>query len=179
MIIRKKMCNPKKYLNKLGILLFVAFSGLAFSGCYSFIGGSLPPHLKTLSLPLSADNSGIGNPQFREYLSQRLNEKFRRDNSLNLADGLDGDCQLTTAISTINDQVQAIANGQLERDRNIRVTVEAVFFDTVKNKEIWKKSFSNTWTYSVDQANTARDAAITTALERVSDDIFLAVVSGW
>ena len=54
------------------IVLFLA----ALQGCYSFKGSSLPPHLKTIAIPVFEDRSGAGIAQFRGDLTGRLANKI-------------------------------------------------------------------------------------------------------
>ncbi|MBS1538713.1 MAG: hypothetical protein JST20_13315 [Bacteroidetes bacterium] len=148
------------------------------SGCYSFTGGTIPPHLKTITILSVTDNSGLGNPRYREILTQQLIEKFRNDNSFSIAER-NGDAQLTTVISTITDATVAVGSGEIERERKAVITVEADYFDTVKKKSIWKRTFSTYQIYTVAEGQTGRDSAVESALKLMSNDLLTAVVSGW
>jgi hypothetical protein len=148
------------------------------SGCYSFTGGTIPSHLKTITILSVTDNSGLGNPRYREILTQQLIEKFRNDNSFTFAER-NGDAQLTTVISSITDATVAVGAGEIERERKAVVTVEADYFDSVKKKSIWKRSFSTYQIYAVAEGQTGRDAGIEIALKQMSNDLLTAVVSGW
>jgi len=58
-----------------------------FGGCtYSFKGGSVPPHLKTIAIPIMEDQSGYGDPALRDLFTQKLVERFTNDNTLQLTD---------------------------------------------------------------------------------------------
>jgi hypothetical protein len=152
------------------------------SGCYSFTGGSIPEHLKTLYIANVEDNSGYGNPLYRDFLAQQLFDIFRDDNSFSITE-TDGDARLQITIAAIKDQTIGIeagsSSGELESERKIVVSCEADYYDAVKKKSIWKKSFSNYGTYNVANSSTERDAAVQGALKQTADDILLAVVSGW
>lgn len=148
------------------------------SGCYSFTGGTIPPHLKTITILSVTDNSGLGNPRYREILTQQLIEKFRNDNSFTLAER-NGDAQLTAVITSITDATVAVGSGEIERERKTVVTVEADYFDSVKKKSIWKKPFSTYQIYIVAEGQSGRDAAVESALKLMSNDLLTAVVSGW
>lgn len=173
----------KKISSKINFLLIIilvicTFILVFFEGCYSFTGGSVPEHLKTIYVAPVNDNSGIGNPTFRELLNQNLIDKFRNDNSLQLVDS-EGDAKLYVSIRSITDELSAVKQGELEKERKVTVACEAEYYDATKKITIWKKNFSNYNVYFVDNTQTARDNAIKTALEQTSDDILLAVVSGW
>lgn len=149
-------------------------------GCYSFTGGSIPEHLKTLYIVSVSDNSGYGNPMYRETLFQKLVTKFQKDNSLLLVDR-GGDARLSVSIKSIRDEMQTIRPGEVESEseRKITVACEAEYYDAVKKKSIWKRTFSIFEVYDLGNAMVERDRAINNALEQTTDDILLAVVSGW
>lgn len=149
-----------------------------FKGCYSFTGGSIPEHLKTLYIVSVSDNSGYGNPLYRESLYQKLVTKFQKDNSLKLVDR-GGDARLSVSIKSIRDEMQTIRPGEVESERKITVSCEAEYYDAVKKKSIWKKTFSIFEVYDLGNAMIEKDRAINSALEQTTDDILLAVVSGW
>ncbi|MBI3257884.1 MAG: hypothetical protein HYZ54_00130 [Ignavibacteriae bacterium] len=159
-------------------VICILLTAQVLSGCYSFTGGTIPPHLKTITVLQVTDNSGIGNPRYREILTQQLIEKFRNDNSFEFAER-NGDAQLTTTIISITDATVAVGAGELERERKAVVTVEAEYFDFVKKKNIWKKSFSTNQIYAVSEGQSGRDAAVESALKLMSNDLLTAVVSGW
>ncbi len=159
-------------------LLSCTFISMFFLGCYSFTGGTIPEHLKTLYISSVSDNSGYGNPVYRETLFQKLVEKFQKDNSLKLVDR-GGDARLSVSIKSIRDDMQTVRPGEVESERKITVACDAEYYDAVKKKIIWTKSFSNFEVYNLNNAMVERDRAINVALEQATDDILLAVVSGW
>ncbi len=160
------------------ICLFCISIVCSLTGCYSFTGGSIPDHLKTIYIAAVSDNSGYGNPKYRENFYLKLIEKFQNDNSLQLVER-NGDARLTVTIKNIKEEIQTVTQNQLERERKVVITCEAEYFDVVKKRIIWKKTFSNFEIYDVANAFIDKDRAINDALEQTSDDILLAVVSGW
>jgi outer membrane lipopolysaccharide assembly protein LptE/RlpB len=172
------MMNNYSYFSNrvLTILSLICIS--LFAGCYSFTGGSVPDHLKTISLTAVQDNSGFGNPRFRDVLTRRLLDKFRNDNTLVLVESK-GDAQLQSTIIRIDDDVVSVSPGEVERERRITVSVEAEYTDYVKRKQVWKRTFSNFQVYLISQGQQAREEAVIAALQQIGEDILLAVVSGW
>jgi outer membrane lipopolysaccharide assembly protein LptE/RlpB len=172
------MMNNYSYFSNrvLTILSLICIS--LFAGCYSFTGGSVPDHLKTISLTAVQDNSGFGNPRFRDVLTRRLLDKFRNDNTLVLVES-NGDAQLQSTIIRIVDEVVSVSPGEVERERRITVSVEAEYTDYVKRKQVWKRTFSNFQVYLISQGQQAREDAVIAALQQIGEDILLAVVSGW
>lgn len=148
------------------------------SACYSFTGGSIPSHLKTLKIESVTDRSGFGNPEYKVDLETELLAKFRKDNSFEISDDL-GDAKLVVAISSINEVTQTISAGELETEKKITVTTDVEYYDNVNQKQIWKKTFSNYALFDVNNALTARNEAIKAIIPQIAEDIMLAVVSGW
>jgi Lipopolysaccharide-assembly len=151
---------------------------LLISGCYSFTGGSLPPHLKTLAIPLADDTSGFGQAQLRETLTQQLIQNFRRDNAYTLVQDR-SDAVLTVAITNIAEATATVQQGEVERDKQVVVSTNVVYEDRVKQKIIWQKPMSSTITYDIASGLQGRDAALQRALQQLANDILLSVVSGW
>jgi hypothetical protein len=161
----------------LRIYIYAALLTL-FSGCYSFDGGSIPEHLNSLQILNVVDNSGYGNPLFREEMQNYLVEKFITDGSLSVTEN-NGDARLTVTISGIADQSIALNDGELETERKIVVTSNAEYYDAVERDQIFKRSFSNEQIYALSNPIANRNEAVLRALDQISDDIRLAVVSGW
>jgi curli biogenesis system outer membrane secretion channel CsgG len=151
---------------------------MQLSGCYSFTGGSVPEHLKTMQIVAVGDKSGYGNPTYKDMLSLLLVNKFKNDNSFILVDR-NGNARLKTEIASIRDEISVVNPGELEKERKMTITCEVKYYDAVKKKLIWKKSFTNYGIYDINNVVEGRKAAVKTALNKISDDILLAVVSGW
>ncbi|MCU0424837.1 MAG: LPS assembly lipoprotein LptE [Candidatus Kapabacteria bacterium] len=161
-----------------GVALGVTVGFSALTGCYSFTGGSIPPHLKTLSIPIAEDNSVGGSAQMRENLTQLIVQAFRRENAFTLVQDR-ADAVLEVTITGLTENLATVATGELERDKQIMVNVSVVYQDRVKQKQIWVKQFAPPQTFSVASGLQGRDAAIERALRQIANDILLAVVSGW
>lgn len=151
---------------------------LMAGGCYSFTGGSVPAHLKTLYIANVTDKSGIGNPAYRDAFMENLIRNFQRDGSLNLTE-TQGDARLSASITRISEQPVVVNPGELETERKVTVDVSCEYYDAVKKKQIFEKTFSQEGLYQVADQQQGRDEAVQSALTKISDDILLAVVSGW
>jgi hypothetical protein len=137
----------------------------------------VPDHLKTVSIATVVDNSGFGDASFRDFATVTLVNRFRSDNSFQLVDE-EGDARLTPILLRIQDRVQNV-QGNFEGERRVVVTVDVEYFDAVKQRVVWKRSFENFDVYNAAIAAEDRPRAVRTALSRIVDDILLAVVSDW
>ncbi|MCX7929436.1 MAG: LPS assembly lipoprotein LptE [Chlorobi bacterium] len=153
-------------------------AALVWTGCYSLVGGSVPPHLKTIAIATVADRTSFGQPVWREVATQLLIERFRNDNTLQLVDR-SGDAELRAALTTIAEEPVTLRAGEVERERKIRVAMEVEYYDAVKSRTIWRRTFTSEQFFLIAQAAIARDQAIRTALEQIASDVLLAVISDW
>ncbi len=160
------------------VLLICMFVISTFNGCYSFTGASKAKHLNTLRIEPVVDISGYGSPKVKDNMILFLIDKFRNDNTYNIVDK-EGDASLRVQINSINDETMVVNPGELEKERKLTVRCEVEFLDNIMKKTIWKKSFSNFSVYDVQKALTSREEALFDALSRTSEDILIAVVSGW
>ena len=153
---------------------------LGFTGCfYSFRGTSVPPHMKTIAIPVFYDQSGLGQAGLRDKFTRDLIQLFVSDNTLQVTDRNSADALLEGSISTIQDQAAAFASGEEVRKRRITVTVHVAFHDLQIRKKVWEKDISNWGEYDSGGGLSQREIGIDDALKKVSEDILIATVSGW
>ena len=162
------------------LILLVVLGVLSASlmSCYSFRGGSVPDHLSTISIASVTDVSGFGDASLREYCTETILQRFRSDNTLQLVDN-DGDARLTPVLVRIQDRILNVQSDDLENQRQMVLAVEVEYTDAVKNRVVWKRTFENFDAYDVDNATEDRSRAARAALDRIIDDVLLAVVSDW
>jgi outer membrane lipopolysaccharide assembly protein LptE/RlpB len=163
--------------NKL-FLFFLIFLMITFAGCYSFRGGTVPEHLKTLQIVPVIDNSNFSNPEYKIDLETELTNSFIKDRSFDLSDE-DSDAKLSVSINSIVETVNSVGQGELEQERKITLTCSVEYYDNVNKKQIWKKNFSSYGLFDINQAFTARDETIKVIIKQISEDILLAIVSDW
>jgi hypothetical protein len=147
-------------------------------GCYSFRGGSVPDHLKTIRISTVTDNSGYGNPQYMQNMTNFLFQEFREDGSFKIVDR-GGDAKITVTISSIREEKYQVSQQELETERKITVICKVEYFDAVNNKMIWTNDFKNTEIYDINASQQGIDRAVNDALEKTVEDIVFQVVSGW
>ncbi len=167
---------------KYGILLLFTVEVITnFNGCsYSFTGASVPAHLKTVSIPIFNDRSGSGEFNLGENLTNSLIQKFMDDNTLLVTDKLNSDSILEGTIVSLTDAPAVVSGDENISTRRLTITVRAVYKDLVKRQNIFEKNFSNYGDYRTDgDIISARQAAVESAIEKITEDILLGVVSNW
>ena len=115
----------------------------SLSGCYSFTGGSVPAHLRTIAIPLVDDRSGYGEPGLREQFTQDLTNLFLSDNSLQVADRSTADAILEGNILAIADAPAVVQSGEQVRTRRVTVSAKFTLQDMKMRRRMWEKTFSN------------------------------------
>ena len=153
---------------------------LGTSGCvYSFKGSSVPAHLKTIAVQLFDDQSGSGEPGLRELLTNKLIERFKQDNSLEVSDKTHADSMIEGTISSMTDQPLVVAAGEAVTKRHITVNTNVVYQDLKLRKKVFEKQFSNWGDYEVSGGPAQRKTAVSAAVDKLAEDILNETVSGW
>jgi len=153
---------------------------VALQGCvYSFTGASVPPHLKTVAIPLIDDQSGFGEAGLREQFTTQLQQLFISDNSLEVADRAGADAILEGAIVSITDAPAVVSQGEQVTRRRITVSCRFSFQDMKLRKKMWDKNFSQWGDYESGGGLSQRSTGIQDALKKIADDVLLETVSGW
>jgi hypothetical protein len=164
-------------------LLFSSIIAVALSGCagcpYSFTGASVPPHLKTIAIPIVEDQSGFGDPTLRNQFSQELLQRFVNDATLEPADRNNADSMLEGVITAVKDAPAVVEGGDQVTQRRITVTVHVTFRDLKLRKKVWEKDFTQWGNYVSGGGLTQRNSGITEAVQKLTEDILNETVAGW
>ena len=166
--------------NSIFVLLFGTSAVINFGcGTYSFTGASVPEHLKTIAIPVAEDKSPAAIPGLRESLTDNLIRKFISDNSVQVTERSTADATLESVITSVTDAPAIVSAGEEITSRRLTINVKVVYKDLVQKKTIFENTFTNHGDYVPGEATNNRDNAIATAIDKISEDILLAVVSGW
>ena len=148
-------------------------------GCYSFTGGSVPPHLKTIGIPLVDDQSGFGEPGLRETFTTELTNLFIKDNSLEVTARTRADATLEGVLLPITDAPSVVQQGEQVSKRRITMSAKFAFQDLKLRRTIWEKTFTNWGEYDSGGGLSQRQAGLQEAMRKITEDILLETVSGW
>lgn len=152
---------------------------MLLQSCYSFRGGSVPPHLKTVAVPLFDDQSGSAEPGLREKFTNKLLDRFRQDNSLQVADRSHADAAIEGTILSAVDEPYVVSQGEAVTKWRVTITVKTAFQDLKLKKQMWEKQFSNFALYETGGGPGARQAGFDATIDKLSEDILNESVSGW
>ena len=169
----------KVYFSIMFLLIAVMMINLSACCTYSFTGSSVPDHLKTIAIPIAQDRSGAGIPGLRESLTQEIIRRFIDDNSLQVTERTRADAQLECTIVSFTDAPSILAAGENVEQRRVTITVQVIYKDLVKKVTVFDNNFTNYGDYKPGTVANEREQASVVAVEKISEDILLAVVSGW
>lgn len=167
------------------VILFIAYAScfLLLAGCagcpYSFTGASIPPHLRTIAVPLFDDQSGFGEAGLREQFTNTLIDRFIRDNSLEIADKKTADSIIEGVILSVRDEPSVVERGETVSKRRITIVVKVTYQDMKLRKAVWEKQLSNWGDYELGAGPAQRQEGIGIAIAKLTEDILLETVSGW
>jgi hypothetical protein len=152
---------------------------LVFTSCYSFTGASLPPHIKTIAIPLVDDISGFGQSEVRQRITDLLTEKFTREGSLQVTNRSRADALIEVTVTSIADENVGVQSGEQLTTKRVTITVDAVYRDQKKQKDFWQQRVSQSADYAIEQNLAGLRSALQTAEERLAEEILLKVLSNW
>ena len=167
-------------MNRMVILILLIFSVNFLRCSYSFTGASVPPHLKTIAIPLFQDRSGSAEPTLREDFTNDLIRKFTDDNTLQVVGKQSADAVLEGTILSLSSSSVSVTKGENVNLIRMKITVKVTYKDLVKKKKIFEKNFSNYEDYkNAGDVTENRAKAITEALDKITEDILYGVVANW
>jgi len=163
--------------------LFSFFIVVSLSGCagcpYSFTGASVPPHLKTIAIPIVEDQSGFGDATLRDQFSRQLLQRFVNDATLQPSDRTNADSILEGVITGVKDAPVVVEGGDQVSKRRVSVTAHMTFRDLKLRKKVWEKDFTQWGDYPSGGGPTQRNDGISEALRKITEDILNETVAGW
>jgi hypothetical protein len=148
--------------------------GLQFLRCgaYSFSGSTLPPHIKTVGIPLFEDRTtefGID-----QLLTDALIQAVTNDNTLKIANSRESDAIISGVITSVKDRTGQYDADETAGDYRVFVSVKVRFEDVKKRVLLWEDTITQWGAY-----DTNRNDGIEEALEKISTEILNRSVSGW
>lgn len=160
-----------KYLTFGSIVGMIGFI-LSLHCSYSFSGATLPPHIKTVGVPLFQNRS----PEFGidQTLTDAVISAITKDNTLKIADPSTADALLLGTLLRIEDRAGQYDEKEKARTFQVVLAVEVTFEDVRRNLPLWHTTFTQSGTYTDN-----RDEGIAQAIEKLTLDIVNRMVSSW
>jgi len=162
--------------NSATIIFGIIFVVISSCGYYS-LKGSLPPHLKTVAVPLFENlTAEFG---LSETLTDIITSEFVRDGSLKIADRSVADVLIEGAIVTVSDRAGAFSQDETVQDLNVYVTVSLKVTDQVKRTMMWNERVTQFGVYDPASGPEGRQQAYEEAFQKISQEVLNKTVSNW
>lgn len=161
-------------------IMLISLVSILESCSYSFTGASVASHLKTISIPIVKDKSGSSEPNLENNLTNELIQKFIDDNTLSVAEKAKADALLECTVVSLPDSPESVTGTNEKATlRRISMSVKIIYKDLVKKKTIFERTITEYSTYDTENFIESRNAAILSVVDKITEDILLAVVSNW
>ncbi len=164
-------------MNKPWIISLAIPTLLLSAGCgiYSFSGSTLPPHIRTVAVPLFENRT----PEFGidQSLTDGIIEAISQDNTLKISDPDNADSIIEGAIVRIEDRADTYDQAEQASAYRVTITVKASFTDRKDRKVFWDETLTQWGRY--DNSETSREEGLREAIRKLGEDIINRSVSGW
>ncbi|NEX13550.1 MAG: hypothetical protein C1941_02420 [Prosthecochloris sp.] len=154
---------------------------LMLQGCYSFSGGSLPPHIRTVAVPSFEERSGAGVAQLGAEFTEKLIDAIEAQSSLVIeSDKSRADAVVNAAIVSFSDEPSQIGTDSERAVTNrITIVIRASFIDQVEKKPFFDRTLFNGFDdYAVGDF-VGKEEAIDDVVDQIVDDLFNRMISCW
>ena len=154
----------------------------AGSCAYSTSTASLPPHLKTVAIPIF--ENGTTEYTLEQDITTAVVRRFVEDNHLRVVDEGAADAVVHGKVVYYRNAVFGIATDALAEEYRVTIGVSITFKDRVKNREIWTEpELVKTANYYVQDvagqpARTEIDGR-REAILKIADEIVSRTIESW
>ncbi len=164
------------YRNRWGALLLIVPVLLLQSCMYSF-KGSLPPHIRSLAIPLFENQTA--EYRINETITDLLIQQFLQENVLRITDEKAADSVLEGAVARITDSPYTYDEAEQVQDYRVTIGLRIRWYDAVQDRVRLEESVSGWGVYDAQQATTTRQDGIQEAIEKIAQDIINSITANW
>jgi hypothetical protein len=155
-----------------------ALAGLLLAGCaYSFSSG-LPPHIKSVAVPVFAnETSEFG---IAEEITDRLVAALVRDATLRVVQNEEeASSVLIGTVKTYSEEPSGYTRDEKVERYTIRITVTVRFYDRVKDATLWESERVFGSALYPNEGPEQRATGLEQAIGQLVDEVLAGVVAGW
>lgn len=173
---------PRRRTSSTRLVAAILVVALATSGCGYTLSSVLPTYIKTLAVPVFANNTvefGLS-----DDVTQAIVNSFLADRRLRIVGEREADSVLRGTVVSYKNQVFGYTQQERATEYEIVLTVKVLFRDLVKNRDVWKEdAMTVRTTYNVvavgaapaqTEADGRRDV-----IQKLADQIVSRTVQGW
>ncbi len=167
-----------KRSKKLSVLLAVCILFSAGCGIYTFSGSTLPPYLKTVTIPLFINKSL--QPDIAEQLTEQVNTEILQSNLLRIvSEG--GDATLQGAVLSYSNhpytyETEDVRDVDVE-EYAVRIRVQIEFLDDVKDEPLYEGIVEGEGIYDFEEET--EDIGRQRAIGEIVEQVLQQSVQSW
>lgn len=160
------------------VLLIAFLAGCRFVS-YKFVGGSLDPNIKTISIQYFPNNAPIVQPTLSQSFTESLRDKFSSQTKLTSVNR-GGDINIEGYITGYSTQPIAITGNETAAMNRLTITVSVKYTNKIDDKQDFEQNFSRYADYlSTIAIATIEESLIKQINEQLVEDIFNKAVVNW
>ncbi|GAB2985371.1 hypothetical protein GCM10027049_25000 [Mucilaginibacter puniceus] len=165
-----------------GLVITLGAIMLLFQSCYTLKSTSIPPELKTISVPFFENNSALVVSYLSQDFTEALKERVRTTTRLSIVTG-QGDASMSGAITDYRYapiSIQATGNNQapIAGASVLSISVHVKFDYPADNKLSFDQTFTKTQNYTGD-LSTQEKALTQVIIRQLIDEIFNTAFNNW
>jgi hypothetical protein len=160
-----------KFLNLLVISLLLNGCGYHLVGT----GSSLPPHLKTLSIPVFSNSSS--EPEIHRELTSNIIDSFISDGRLKVVRKGKSDMVMKGTLYYYDLKAVSFSSSDFVSDYIVELGVDVEVIDKIKDKAYIKNKFKTKWDYKATSDIVDTESARLAALEEAYKELGNRLVS--
>ncbi|MCD6204817.1 MAG: LptE family protein [Candidatus Marinimicrobia bacterium] len=174
------MAKSKNIASFFSLILLILIIPMTSCWFYSF-KGTLPPHIKSIAIPLFGDRTAEFNIQ--QTVTDQIRIGFIKENILKLVEEENANSVLYGTIQSIQDRplvYQGDASGEAVTEYRLTLKIEVEWYDKVEEKTVFKKTFTAYSEYDPTGAtDRTRELALTESVDQITEDIVNQILAGW
>jgi hypothetical protein len=187
-------------MNKITKLILIINISILIGACgYYSMAGSIPPHIKSIAIPLLVNQTaefGIA-----EDITDNLLDRFVEENILKIADESDANSILRGTIEKVEDAPYTFSREEAVSEFRLKIYLDIEWYDVVNDKVLLKKQFSGWGAYGLtgdistdgvdndgdglidqddnDEFGEPRSFATKIAVTKIAEDILNDILTSW
>ena len=187
-------------MNKITKLILIINISILIGACgYYSMAGSIPPHIKSIAIPLLVNQTaefGIA-----EDITDNLLDRFVEENILKIADESDANSILRGTIEKVEDAPYTFSREEAVSEFRLKIYLDIEWYDVINDKVLLKKQFSGWGAYGLtgdintdgvdndgdglidqddnDEFGEPRSFATKIAVTKIAEDILNDILTSW
>jgi len=152
--------------------------GLLFLSCayYSFSGGGLPAHIRTVSVPpLEPGEAQVVVPGLEEELTEAMVDALISETPLQVVGG-GADALLEGRVVSVREDPFTYTSDERAQQWRLRVVVRVRFEDLIKRRVLWEDEIGIWGVYGEGEE---REKAVEEVKEMLAEEIVRRILGGW